>query len=466
MRKYFDSIIGSDGRPVAGASVTVTPFGGGSPSSLFSDSAGASPKVNPISTDTNGYFEFYAADGRYTLTVSASGFGTRTLTDIALEDPADPSQATINGGSINNTPIGATTPNSGAFTNLSAERLDFDTTPPAQANQPGRLHWNNADSIQTLSLDMAGGHVVQQVGEETYYRVKAQGNILDGDVVMLAGTLGNSGGLLAAKATGLTSLQSEYILGVATEDIANNTWGYVTFFGEVKGIDTTGGGEAWVDGQILYYNPAVAGGLTKNKPSVPNAIVVVATVVHAHANGILFVRPTYGYHFGQIDTNVSFGTLADGNLVSYDLAQQRWINIAQSALGAVGTTSLTSSGAIRTTSASNPIGYNAGAGGTVTQLVSKATAVTLDRPSGQIIMHNDLLAAGAKVVFVLNNSNVAITDVAVLSFDASVGSVNTNYTLAHAMGIGQIFITLKNDSVGDLSEAVKINFALIKTSVI
>lgn len=464
MRKYFDSIIGSDGRPVAGASVTVTPFGGGSPSALFSDSAGASPKVNPISTDTNGYFEFYAADGRYTLTVTASGFGTRTLTDIALEDPADPSQATINGGSINNTPIGATTPNTGAFTNLSAERLDFDTTPPAQANQPGRLYWNNADSVQTLSLDMAGGHVVQQVGEETYFRVKAQGNITDGDVVMFTGTLGNSGGLLAAKATGLTSLQSEYILGVATEDIANNTWGYVTFFGEVKGIDTTGGAEAWVDGQILYYNPAVAGGLTKTKPSVPNAIVVVATVVHAHANGILFVRPTYGFHFGQMDTNVSFGTLADGNLVSYDLAQQRWTNIAQSALGAVGATSVISSGALRTTSASNPLGYNIGSGGAVTQLTSKSTGVTLDRPSGRITLDAEALNANTTVSFTLTNNTITADDSLLLTLSGVMGSM-VNYNIWSYVANGSAVIAIRNISGGSLSDAPTINFVVIKGSV-
>jgi hypothetical protein len=120
MRKYFDSILSADGKAVVGASVTVALFGSTTPTSIFSDSAGLVPRANPLTTDANGFFEFYAADGRYTLIVSATGFGTRTVTDILLEDPADASQAAINGGSINNTPIGATTPNSGAFTTLSA----------------------------------------------------------------------------------------------------------------------------------------------------------------------------------------------------------------------------------------------------------------------------------------------------------------------------------------------------------
>lgn len=120
MRKYFDTILSADGKPVAGASVTVALLGSTSPTSIFSNSAGSTPLTNPLTTDANGFFEFYAADGRYTLIITANGYSTRTVTDIALDDPADASQQTINGGSINNTPIGATTPNTGAFTTLSA----------------------------------------------------------------------------------------------------------------------------------------------------------------------------------------------------------------------------------------------------------------------------------------------------------------------------------------------------------
>ena len=38
-----------------------------------------------------------------------------------------------------------------------------------------------------------------------------------------------------------------------------NSWGYVTYFGLVRGLNTSGGAEAWIDGQILYYNPNVPG---------------------------------------------------------------------------------------------------------------------------------------------------------------------------------------------------------------
>lgn len=220
--------------------------------------------------------------------------------------------------------------------------VQFDTTPQGYPTGPaanGTVYWDDADAIKTLNIVMEdSGEVVQHVGEETYYRVKATAPITNGQVIMFTGTVGASGGLLGAPATGLTATQNEYIMGVATQDIATNGWGYVTWFGEVKKIDTTGGAEAWVDGQILYYNPAVAGGLTKFVPAAPNPKVIVASVVHAATNGILFVRPTFGSALGATDSNVEITGLAGGDLLQYDAGQSRWENVPASTVIASATT--------------------------------------------------------------------------------------------------------------------------------
>jgi hypothetical protein len=210
--------------------------------------------------------------------------------------------------------------------------LQFSTYPsgfPTGPEANGTVYWDDADAIKTLNIVMEdSGEVIQHVGEETYYRVKASATITKGQVVMFTGTVGASGGLRAAPATGLSPTQSEYIMGIATQNIANNQWGYVTWFGEVKKVNTTGGAEAWVDGQILYYNPAVAGGLTKNVPSAPNPKVIVASVVHAATNGILFVRPTFGSALGATDSNVEITGLANNDMLLYDGVQLRWENKA------------------------------------------------------------------------------------------------------------------------------------------
>jgi hypothetical protein len=213
--------------------------------------------------------------------------------------------------------------------------IDFDTAATV-TRATGRVWWDSDDSAKTLAIGMAGTNATMQVGQETYYRVKASSAITEGQVVMFTGTLGASGALTGAPATGLTAATASYVMGVATEDIALNGWGYVTWFGVVRNIDTTGGAEAWVDGQILYYDPTVAGGLTKNLPAAPNAKVQVAAVIYAAANGSLFIRPAFGGELGQYEGDVQITGVAGGDVLVYDGSQARWENAAQSTL-AVGT---------------------------------------------------------------------------------------------------------------------------------
>jgi hypothetical protein len=221
--------------------------------------------------------------------------------------------------------------------------VDFDTAATV-TRQSGRLWWDNADSVQTLNLGMAGTNATMQVGQEIYYRIKASAAITEGQVVMFTGTVGASGGLQGAPASGLTATTAQYVMGVATESMALNDWGYVTQFGLVRGIDTTGGAEAWVDGEILYYDPTVAGGLTKTLPSAPNAKVVVAAVVHAASNGSLFIRPAFGGELGQFEGNVGFGTLSNGDLMQYDSGAGKWTNVPSSTFGTGSVTSVDGTG--------------------------------------------------------------------------------------------------------------------------
>jgi hypothetical protein len=203
--------------------------------------------------------------------------------------------------------------------------IQFDTTATV-TDATGKLYYDNADQFQTLAFQMNGA-VIQHVGESQYYRVKCSGSITKGQVVMFAGTLGSSGGLVGAAATGLSPLQADYVLGLAAESGVNNDWITITAFGEVKQLDTTGGAEVWAQGDELYYNPLVTGGLTKTKPTTPAAIVKVAAVVNVGvSNGILFVRPTYGSVLGGTDGNVNFTSLASGNTLIYDAVAGVWEN--------------------------------------------------------------------------------------------------------------------------------------------
>lgn len=96
MQKYHDTVQSrNSGRPVSGASVLVKTLAGVT-ATIYSDN-GVTPVSNPLTTDANGYFSFYAADGRYTLTISGAGIDTRTISDVLLEDPADNIRADLLG---------------------------------------------------------------------------------------------------------------------------------------------------------------------------------------------------------------------------------------------------------------------------------------------------------------------------------------------------------------------------------
>jgi hypothetical protein len=240
--------------------------------------------------------------------ITGSGTSDISTVDLALGPVAQPSfdvQTQIIADETNKLPQ----PQLGTFSQLQQANLPWTTFSrdpgPYPENIPGTVFWDDEDRSKTLAVVMEdSGEIIQDIGEESFYRVKASATITKGQVVMFTGSVGASGGLRAAPATGLTAAQAEYIMGVATQNIANNGWGYVTWFGEIKGVDTRGIGDGgWVDGQVLYYNPAVTGGLTKTRPLVPNPIVFVAAVVHAANNGILFVRPTYEEATGEIITS-------------------------------------------------------------------------------------------------------------------------------------------------------------------
>ena len=107
------------------------------------------------------------------------------------------------------------------------------------------------------------------------------------------------------------------------------------------------------------------------------------------------------------------------------------------------------------------LGYASGVGGAVTQITSKATAVTLNKLSGQITMNGAALAATTTVGFTLTNSFMAATDVVLVTI-ASGGTANSYNTQVAATVAGSCVIELRNTSAASKSEAVVLNFAVFK----
>ncbi len=404
-------------------------------------SATSATTATNLAGGANGSLPYQTGSGATTFLAAGTNGQVLTLSggvpawaDNATGDVVGPASATDNaivkfdgttGKVIQNSAI--TLSDAGALQNVN--EINFDVTPTGVVGGAGSMSWNSDDNAQTLDLVMAGGNVTMQVGEEIYYRVKASSAITNGQVVMFTGTVGASGGLQAAPATGLTAATGSYIMGVATEDIALNGWGYVTSFGLVRGIDTTGSAssETWSDGDILYYNPAVTGGLTKTVPDAPNAKVQVAAVVYANANGSLFIRSTFEPRFNDL-SDVYVPTPSDGDLVVWNNSNLRWQNAAQSTVTAGLATSLAggATGSLPYQSGSNTTTFlAAGSDGQVLKLASGVPTWSSDA-SGVTISDDTTTNATRYLTFTsattgnITTENVASTK---LTFNPSTGAL-------------------------------------------
>jgi hypothetical protein len=110
--------------------------------------------------------------------------------------------------------------------------------------------------------------------------------------------------------------------------------------------------------------------------------------------------------------------------------------------------------------ATEEIGYAPAAQGSVTQLSSKSTAVTLNKSSGQITMNNADLATVTTVSFTLTNSTIGAKDTMVVCISSG---ATTGAYLVYVSNLtaGSATISLRNFTAGTLGEAVVVNFAII-----
>lgn len=108
---------------------------------------------------------------------------------------------------------------------------------------------------------------------------------------------------------------------------------------------------------------------------------------------------------------------------------------------------------------SNALGYTNNS--TVSQGTNKSTAVSLNYPSGNIVMNSASLAAGANVGFQFQNTYISRQDVLILNIasGATGGAYRVN---VDAVANGSANIRLYSNWGASLSEAVVLNYAVIK----
>jgi len=185
----------------------------------------------------------------------------------------------IDSTSINATTGNITTVNS---TLINTDSVKFDTSSSTVLAE-GQLNWNSEDNV--LQVGLTGGNVTLQIGQEMLLRCKAIGDDIDnGKVVYISGASGNNPEVTLADNT--ASITSNKVIGVATEDISQNSLGYVTVFGLVRDIPTN----HTAAGSIIYLT--TSGSFDDAAPSYPNYKVRVGYCLRSHATeGVILVYP-------------------------------------------------------------------------------------------------------------------------------------------------------------------------------
>ena len=118
-----------------------------------------------------------------------------------------------------------------------------------------------------------------------------------------------------------------------------------------------------------------------------------------------------------------------------------------------------------------PLGYGTGAGGTVTQLTSRTTGVTLDKLSGEIVLFAGSLGGHDADEFTLTNSFIGANDVIMLCIKSGTNAATRKYYQVHAVAVsaGSCVISVGNidnatiPTVG--TESPVIQFVVLKGAV-
>lgn len=158
------------------------------------------------------------------------------------------------------------------------------TAQAAPAYSEGKLFYSSTNNA--LSFYNSEPDITLQIGQESLIRVynNSGGVISNGAIVYASGKENTEDRLTVALAQADSAVTSR-VLGTSTHDIADNSFGFITQFGYVHGVDTS----AFADGDTIFLSPTTAGGYTTVEPSSPNISVFLGFVVDSDVSGNLFM---------------------------------------------------------------------------------------------------------------------------------------------------------------------------------
>ena len=190
-----------------------------------------------------------------------------------------------------------------------AEYLAVNTSGTTTAGV-GSMVWNGNEG--TIEFKLQGGNVTLQVGQENVQKCRNEDavDMVDGDVVYMDGSTGNRPNIYLANNSDPTHCQS--VIGVVTESIKKNNYGFVTTYGIVHDLNTN----AFNEGDSLWLD--VNGDWTNVRPTAPSYAVFIGIVLKkSGADGHVFVCPRIYPALSEL-SDVSVANLVQNDLILWD----------------------------------------------------------------------------------------------------------------------------------------------------
>ena len=179
------------------------------------------------------------------------------------------------------------------------------------------LSWNADDGTLEFPVN---NDVTLQIGQEQLIHVKNESGVslTNGQVVYVTGASGSKLTVdIADKSTEGTSAAT---IAVMTQDLGNNSVGYATTNGLVRGLNTS----AYAEGAAIYLN--ANGGWSTTKPLTPDHLVPVGWIVRSHATeGTIFVHINNGQEMEELH-DVLITNVQDGQGIVWNATGGYWEN--------------------------------------------------------------------------------------------------------------------------------------------
>lgn len=137
MQRFFDVVQNREGNAIPNALVYVYAASGGLATLYSNNSVTVAP--NPVTTNEDGEYGFYAANGTYRLTITAAGYTSDSRPGVVLFDPSDAGAISSNNVSFVQAGTGAVTRTVQAKLRDTYSILDFGALEGSTANQTTTL---------------------------------------------------------------------------------------------------------------------------------------------------------------------------------------------------------------------------------------------------------------------------------------------------------------------------------------